>query len=104
MVRVFGTRGRRSVDVTAEEHIRVLATSQDMTDGACSKTVNVSPDMPWDEFKPLYQDAYDRGCKGMTTYTPVREDGTGGKREGILVSTDAPSCSIDPTTGTRSCE
>lgn len=104
-LREFGVRGRRTRDVRIDEHLAVLGTAQGVVDSACSKTCNVPPDMPWDEFKAVYDRAYELGCKGITTYNP------GGKRAGILVSSgeapgedDGPSCEIDLETGRRSCE
>jgi ribonucleoside-diphosphate reductase alpha chain len=74
-----------------------------------SKTCNVSPDMPWAEFKDLYMNAWRAGAKGITTFQ------TKGKRAGILVEKpkdDTPAeeeepaqaCYIDPTTGRRECQ
>jgi ribonucleoside-diphosphate reductase alpha chain len=39
-------------------------------DSAISKTVNVSADYPYDEFKTLYVEAWKDGLKGITTYRP----------------------------------
>ena len=104
--RVFGTDGKLSHNVTIEEHVAVLAAAQEYVDSAVSKTCNVDPDMPWDEFKDVYMLAWELGCKGITTFNP------GGKRFGILNA--APSredpneevggaCYIDPETGAKTC-
>lgn len=106
-LREFGVAGKLAEDVTAKEHVDVLATASAFVDSAVSKTCNVSPNMPWDQFKGLYRDAYERGCKGITTFNP------GGKRLGIFIAKekaadadamDGASCSVDPETGRRSCE
>lgn len=106
-VRVFGVRGRRSSDVTVAEHVAVLAAAAELVDSAVSKTCNVDSRVSWDEFKRVYDSAWELGCKGITTY---RADG---KRGGVIVAKDddtgkaqeeAASCTIDPETGHRSCE
>jgi len=105
--RVFGVSGRKTSEVTAEEHLRVLACAQQHVDSAVSKTCNVPSDMPWAEFKDLYMKAWRAGAKGITTFQ------TGGKRAGVLVEKpkdDTPSeepaqtCYIDPATGRRECQ
>lgn len=106
-VRVFRVRGRRSSDVTVAEHVAVLAVAAELVDSAVSKTCNVDSRVSWDEFKRVYDSAWELGCKGITTY---RADG---KRGGVIVAKDddtgkaqeeAASCTIDPETGRRSCE
>lgn len=120
-VREFGVHGKLASQVTAQEHVDVLVTAAALVDSAVSKTCNVSPDMPWDDFKNIYVQVYDRGGKGCTTFNP------GGKRLGIFVAKAkkavqedvdvetmvsaaeaapevAESCVFDPSTGRRSCE
>lgn len=109
-VRVLGVRGKRSADVTVDEHLAVLATAQRFVDSAVSKTCNVDGRMAWDEFKSIYDRAWETGCKGITTFN------ASGKRGGIIVAKDEPkqeeqpsepsggSCEIDLATGRRSCE
>jgi len=96
----LGVREPRTTDlVTAQEHVDVLATVTPYVDSAVSKTCNVSPDMPWSDFRELYMQAWRRGCKGCTTFNP------GGKRFGILASADeGATCTIDPDTGKSTCE
>jgi ribonucleoside-diphosphate reductase alpha chain len=79
--------------------------------------------MPWEDFKQLYWNAWNSGCKGLSTFN------VGGKRMGILTEKKASdsranvivddeqelvqsegealkegmACSYDPTTGERSC-
>lgn len=105
--REFGVRGRMAQTVTAQEHIDVLAAASSLVDSAVSKTCNVDGSMDWDEFKGLYVQSWERGCKGCTTFN---EDG---KRMGILMGKtkstteehDEPeaACFIDPQTGRREC-
>lgn len=92
---------RTAAQVTAREHVDVLAAVTPFIDSAVSKTCNVSPDMPWADFKELYMDAWRRGCKGCTTFNP------GGKRFGILRAPspkEGAACGLDPTTGKGTCE
>jgi ribonucleoside-diphosphate reductase alpha chain len=76
--------------------------------------------MPWEDFKRVYDRAYELGCKGVTTFNP------GGKRFGVLRSViDAvpvdhvkpqlielssntvppeAACTFDLASGRKSCE
>jgi ribonucleoside-diphosphate reductase alpha chain len=101
----YGIKGKRADECTADEHLDVLALCSKYVDSAVSKTINVSPTMPWDEFKNIYMKAWKAGCKGCTTFN------VGGKRYGILNSTDsdkeesdAEACYIDPASGKKTCE
>ena len=49
-------------------HVEMVATVQKWTDSGVSKTINVPTDIPYEEFKQIYQYAYDKGCKSITTY------------------------------------
>lgn len=102
--REFGVKGKTASECTAQEHLSVLALSQKYVDSSVSKTINVSPDMPWGAFKAIYMDAWTSGCKGCTTFN------SGGKRFGILneVKEEEPeegakACYIDPATGVKEC-
>jgi len=96
----WGLEGKVSADVTIDEHLAVLEVAQRHTDSAVSKTCNVPPDMPWEEFKDTYVKAWKMGAKGITTYN------TGGKRGAVIVADDEPaaSCYVDPVTGRQECE
>lgn len=102
--REWGVRGKTSADCTAADHVRVLNTAAKWIDSAVSKTVNVNPKMPWDEFKAIYMDAWKGGAKGCTTFNPE------GKRMGILNAVPASeenagtACYIDAETGKKTCE
>jgi ribonucleoside-diphosphate reductase alpha chain len=52
------------------DHLRVQATAQDFIDSAISKTINCPEDISFEDFKSIYREAFDRGCKGCTTYRP----------------------------------
>lgn len=127
-----GVHGRTANEISAEEHLSVLALSQKYVDSAVSKTCNVGDSVSYEDFKKLYEDAWAAGCKGITTFRAA------GKRYGVLnevaadddtkgvptkeVASDvlgdnvplthgsttdgniAEACYIDPQTGMRSCE
>lgn len=102
-VKFLEVRGKRTSEVTADEHVAVLCTAANLVDSAVSKTCNVSPDMPWEDFKRLYMAAWEGGAKGCTTFNP------GGKRMGILrakvekADAEASACRITED-GRRECE
>ncbi|MEH6403533.1 MAG: adenosylcobalamin-dependent ribonucleoside-diphosphate reductase [Sneathiella sp.] len=56
--------------LTPTDHVRMQAAVQDYIDSSISKTINCPEDISFDNFKDIYQQAYDQGCKGCTTYRP----------------------------------
>ncbi len=100
--REWGVEGRTASACSLDEHLSVLLTAQDCVDSAVSKTCNVPPGTPWEDFKSLYYAAWKGSAKGCTTFN------VGGKRGGILTEVRAEeagaACSIDAATGARSCE
>ncbi len=82
----LGTKPRTSSEVTAEEHINVLCAAQLHTDSAVSKTCNVTGQMPWEDFKALYHQAWRRGAKSCSVFN------ADGKRAGVLTSSEAAGC------------
>lgn len=98
--REFGVSGKCSTECTAQEHLAVLSLASKYVDSAVSKTINVDPETPWDEFKDIYLRAWETGCKGVTTFNPS------GKRFGILnvKPKEAEACYYDPETGVRTCD
>ena len=66
-----------ALELSVEEHLKVLAAAHRYVDKAISKTVNIPADYPFEEFVRMYERAYDMGIKGLTVY---RE----GTRLGIL--------------------
>jgi ribonucleoside-diphosphate reductase alpha chain len=97
-VKFLGVHGKRSMDITAAEHINVLATAQRWSDSSVSKTVNMTGAMPWEDFKGIYLEAWKRGAKGCATFN------SDGKRAGMLVAKEdqAVSCTIGPD-GKKDC-
>lgn len=97
----FGTVPRTTSQVTAQEHVDVLLAASRWTDSAVSKTCNVTGEMPWADFKEIYRRAWDGGAKGCTTFN------IDGQRMALLrrgESGEGSSCTVDPSTGARSCE
>jgi len=52
------------------DHVVMQAAVQKYVDSSISKTINVPADFPFDQFKDVYLQAYELGCKGCTTYRP----------------------------------
>ncbi|MCE8513460.1 adenosylcobalamin-dependent ribonucleoside-diphosphate reductase [Ruegeria pomeroyi] len=52
------------------DHVRMQAAAQKWIDSSISKTINCPEDISFDDFKDVYMQAWDLGCKGCTTYRP----------------------------------
>jgi ribonucleoside-diphosphate reductase alpha chain len=59
-----------AMDISALDHMRMVAVVAPYVDSAISKTVNVPEDYPYEQFKSLYLEAWKAGLKGITTYRP----------------------------------
>jgi len=57
-----------SEQVTPKQHVDIQAAAQLWIDSSISKTANVPTDYPFEEFKNIYEYAYDKGLKGCTTF------------------------------------
>jgi ribonucleoside-diphosphate reductase alpha chain len=96
-----GIKAKTCKDVTVDEHLAVLTTATKFSDSAVSKTCNIPPDTPWEDFKNLYLKAWRNGCKGCTTFQ------INGKRMALIKARKEDpkvGCSIDPDSGERNCE
>lgn len=110
----WGLKGRTANECSVYDHVQVLANAQKHSDSAVSKTCNVGERVTFDEFKDVYMLAYEKGCKGITTFRAA------GKRYGILnettkkddkpeqeatldVAPAAEACYINPITGAKEC-
>ena len=60
----------RAWDVDPVAHLDMQAAIQPYVDSAISKTINVPENFPFEQFKSLYEQAFDRGLKGCTTFRP----------------------------------
>ncbi|MDP7425288.1 MAG: adenosylcobalamin-dependent ribonucleoside-diphosphate reductase [Rhodospirillales bacterium] len=56
--------------LSPKDHLVMQAAVQKFIDSSISKTINCPEDISFDEFKDIYVQAYDLGCKGCTTYRP----------------------------------
>jgi len=52
------------------DHVRMQAAAQKWIDSSISKTINCPEDISFEDFKEVYMEAWDSGCKGCTTYRP----------------------------------
>jgi ribonucleoside-diphosphate reductase alpha chain len=99
-----GVLGKTANEISAQEHLDMLALVSKYVDSAVSKTCNVGDNVNYDTFKELYRQAWELGCKGITTFR------ASGKRFGILnevkdeVTPKAEACFIDPSTGQKQCD
>jgi ribonucleoside-diphosphate reductase alpha chain len=55
-------------DISPKQHVDIQAAAQKWIDSSISKTANVPTDYPYEQFKDIYQYAYDQGLKGCTTF------------------------------------
>jgi ribonucleoside-diphosphate reductase alpha chain len=56
--------------LSPHDHVVMQATVQKHIDSSISKTINCPVDLSFEEFKSVYLEAYEMGCKGCTTYRP----------------------------------
>ena len=73
-----------SLDVSAEEHVRMQAALQAFVDNSLSKTINFPAGTTPEEVAAAYQLAWKLGCKGITVYVT-------GSREKVVLETKATS-------------
>ncbi len=57
-----------ALDISAEDHVRALASIQKWTDSSVSKTINFPEDATVEDMKKAYLLAHALGCKGLTVY------------------------------------
>jgi ribonucleoside-diphosphate reductase alpha chain len=75
--------------LTPADHLAVQAAAQKHIDSSISKTINVPRETAFGDFKDIYRQAYDLGCKGCTTYRP--NDVTGAVLEAAIQATTSPT-------------
>ena len=59
-----------ALEMSAQDHIAMVAAVQPFVDTAISKTVNVPAECPFEEFAHLYMQAWTANLKGLATYRP----------------------------------
>ena len=63
-------------NLTPADHVKMQAAAQKWVDSSISKTINCPEDISFGDFKEVYMQAYDTGCKGCTTYRPNEVTGS----------------------------
>ncbi|MBK8175419.1 MAG: adenosylcobalamin-dependent ribonucleoside-diphosphate reductase [Rhodospirillales bacterium] len=56
--------------LSPHDHLVMQAAVQQFVDSSISKTINCPESISFEEFKTVYLQAYELGCKGCTTYRP----------------------------------
>jgi ribonucleoside-diphosphate reductase alpha chain len=59
-----------ALEISAIDHMKMVAAVAPFIDTSISKTVNVPADYPYEDFKNLYTEAWKAGLKGLATYRP----------------------------------
>jgi ribonucleoside-diphosphate reductase alpha chain len=59
-----------AMELRPRDHLVIQAAVQEFIDSSISKTINCPEDISFEDFKDIYRQAYDMGCKGCTTYRP----------------------------------
>lgn len=54
--------------LTWKQHLDIQCVAQKYVDQSISKTINLPTEIPFEEFKEVYQYAFDNGAKGTTVY------------------------------------
>ncbi len=78
-----------ALQMSAQEHVAMMAAVQPFVDTSISKTVNVPADYPFEAFEDLYLDAWRRGLKGLATYRP--NETLGAVLQTLPVNEDTPA-------------
>jgi ribonucleoside-diphosphate reductase alpha chain len=73
-------------------HLDMQAALQPYVDSAISKTINIPEHYPFDDFRSLYELAFDKGLKGCTTFRPNPITGAVLAPEETAQDTRAPHC------------
>ena len=63
-------------NLSPADHLAVQAAAQPFIDSAISKTINVPREISFTDFENVYRQAYEKGCKGCTTYRPNEVTGS----------------------------
>lgn len=82
-----------ALEMSADDHIAMMAAVQPFVDTAISKTVNVPTEYPYDGFKDLYRLAWQSGLKGLATFRPNTILGSVLEVEGSTAKADVPDAS-----------
>jgi len=77
-----------AASLAPSDHVTMQAAVQKYIDASISKTINLPEDISFEAFKDVYIQAYDRGCKGCTTYRPNEVTGA------VLESNEAAAAAL----------
>ena len=81
-----------TADLSVSTHLAMQAALQPFVDNSISKTINVPENYPFDDFKRIYDLAYDMRLKGCTTFRPNPVTGVVLSEEAAGV--EAPHCCV----------
>ncbi|WP_201285515.1 adenosylcobalamin-dependent ribonucleoside-diphosphate reductase [Chelativorans xinjiangense] len=83
---------RSAAELSPREHLLMQAALQPFVDNAISKTINVAEETSFEDFRGVYDMAYDLGLKGCTTFrvSPARAAILSAGNEGA----NAPHCCV----------
>lgn len=81
-----------TAELPVTAHLAMQAALQPFVDNSISKTINVPQDYAFDDFKRIYDLAYDRGLKGCTTFRP--NPVTGAVLSEEAAGEEAPHCCV----------
>ena len=79
-----------ALELSATDHVAMVAAVAPCIDTAISKTVNVPADHPYADFKDLYLQAWQAGIKGLATFRP-------NPVTGAVLSVESASAATSPT-------
>ncbi|HKJ73490.1 MAG TPA: adenosylcobalamin-dependent ribonucleoside-diphosphate reductase [Alphaproteobacteria bacterium] len=65
-----------AMTLAPEDHVLMQAAVQKHIDSSISKTINCPEDITFEDFSNVYLLAYEKGCKGCTTYRPNEVTGS----------------------------
>ena len=79
--------------LSPNDHLVMQAAVQEFVDSSISKTINCPESISFDDFKDIYMQAFDLGCKGCTTYRP--NDVTGSVLEVKAENSEEPELPLE---------
>jgi len=81
-----------TAELKVTDHLEMQAALQPYVDNSISKTINVPESYPFEDFKRIYDLAYDKGLKGCTTFRPNPVTGSVLSETGAMGSDLGPHC------------
>jgi ribonucleoside-diphosphate reductase alpha chain len=63
-------------ELVPSQHLAMQSALQGHVDSSISKTINIPVDLPFEAFKSVYEEAFDLGLKGCTTFRPNKVTGS----------------------------